>query len=72
MTDTLRPCPGCGEIPERLGVSDACSLPSGWVRPDCSCDWGFEFDTRLKFGDELYQLAVKAWNEAPRIGDTKP
>lgn len=62
----LKPCP-CGKTPDYLGVNDGETYR--WKRAfgDCCSEWEIEF--RVDRGDsanEIYQLAVEAWNEKPR------
>jgi lysozyme family protein len=71
----LAPCP-CGKIPTQLNISEGCCSKWAYTYGDCCIDWNIEFRTHYKDlgSPELYELAVKAWNEAPRVcpaGETK-
>lgn len=60
----LERCP-CGEVPDVVGVSDG---GGRWAYAvgDCCGEWEIEFRTHSADGAELQELAVLAWNSAPR------
>jgi len=64
----IKQCP-CGEIPEKLCISDA-GQGGKWamVSPYCCGEWSLEFRTSYTAldSDECMQYALQAWNEAPR------
>lgn len=66
----LAPCP-CGAIPECISVQEN---GQGWkymlAVPSCCGEWLLEFHTHYKSGEELIELAERAWNSAPRWCDT--
>ena len=59
-------CP-CGEIPERLFVTEQCGHQA-LVGGNCCGDWHVEFRTKYQAigSPELTVLALAAWNAAPR------
>ena len=66
----LLPCPFCGETPKTLGINDGEIYR--WKRAfgDCCSEWEIEF--RVEYADsenqeKVYQLAVEAWNDKPRL-----
>ncbi len=62
----LKPCP-CGQIPNDISIEDAGQGGKwAWVSGDCCAEWAVEFRTQYEEGIKLYDLAVEAWNEAPR------
>jgi len=66
----LKPCI-CGANPSHLGVTGAAGHRLKWAVCMCGscCEWSLEFRADYKTGDELYALAVEAWNNAPRATD---
>ena len=66
----LKKCP-CGKTPTRLHLYD---VGQGWkwvqAYGDCCGEWHIEFKGNYsdpsKDGGELFDLAIEAWNEAPR------
>ena len=64
----LKRCP-CGKVPEELCISDA-GQGSKWayVTGFCCGEWNIEFRTGyFDFASpECMDLAIQAWNEAPR------
>ena len=65
----LKRCP-CGEIPEELIIifyDDSDTW--GHVYSECCAQWEVEFRNNGAAGDKSYELAVEAWNEAPRATD---
>lgn len=67
MSSTLAPCP-CGETPGTLSIIPGSSSKWAWVCGDCCGDWHIEFRTNYKALDspECRELALEAWNAAPR------
>ena len=64
MSD-LKRCP-CGAQPSEVGVVG--NAPAKWmyVSADCCGIWEVEFRSHYKTGDKLRELAIDAWNRAPR------
>lgn len=64
----LLSCP-CGETPKKLIICDA-GQGGKWanVTGDCCAEWTIEFRTQYEKLDsnECMELAIEAWNEAPR------
>jgi hypothetical protein len=64
----IAPCP-CGKIPIELYITDA-NQGSKWayVNGDCCGEWMIEFRTNYYNLDspECRELALEAWNTAPR------
>ena len=62
----LKKCP-CGKTPKSIG-----SYQSGggykwaFAHPSCCGEWNIEYRTQYSSGEELLELAVEAWNNAPR------
>lgn len=66
MSEEFASCP-CGEIPEKLCVTEQCgkhALVAGY----CCGEWHVEFMTKYHAigSPELMALALAAWNAAPR------
>ena len=65
---SLAPCP-CGQIPKKLFIIDS-GQGMKWanVCGDCCGEWSIEFRTLYKpfESNECMDLAIKAWNDAPR------
>ena len=63
----LARCP-CGEVPERLLISEGADMKHAFASGYCCGDWHVEFRTEYKAldGPECAVLAAQAWNEAPR------
>ena len=70
----LKQCP-CGKTPDDLGVVDA-GQGSKWAYavPSCCGEWTIEFRTDYNYlhSGECMELAIKAWNEAPRFWEAIP
>ena len=69
----LKPC-FCGETPEQLSIQPIDPLNDGRSKyAYCFCgtcgEWSVEFRADYKNDDEMYDLAVKTWNNAPRATD---
>ena len=66
MSDLLKPCP-CGQTPKQLFIADNGSKWA-YTYGDCCNDWHIEFRTFYNpiDSDECMDLAVEAWNCAPR------
>lgn len=64
----LKQCP-CGKTPESLSIVDN-GQGSKWasIYPSCCGEWSIEFRTNyeLLHSKDCMDLAVNAWNEAPR------
>ena len=66
---TLESCP-CGRVPSKLDIIDAGQGGKyATVMGDCCGFWEIEFKTEFNEleSSECMLLAVRAWNEAPRI-----
>jgi len=65
---TIKPCP-CGKTPAEIAVYDL-NQGGKWAAavPDCCGEWMIEFRTNYlnAESDECKQLALDAWNDAPR------
>lgn len=60
------PCP-CGKIPTGLFIVNINAVEKWkYVAGDCCGAWETEFRAQYKQDDEMYDLAIEAWNEAPR------
>ena len=65
---TLKKCP-CGATPKELSITDAGQGGKyAMVSSDCCGEWEIEFRTEYNNieSDECNELAIKAWNNAPR------
>ena len=64
----LKQCP-CGKLPARLNILDA-NQGGKWAiaSGDCCAEWLIEFRTGYEAleSDACMDLAVEAWNDAPR------
>lgn len=68
MRYEIKQCP-CGKIPASLGITDACQGGKwAYAVPDCCGEWTIEFRTSYLdlHSEECMDLAIEAWNEAPR------
>ena len=67
----LKECP-CGKTPTELIIADS-GQGGRWADTmgDCCGEWEVEFRTQYNPFDsaECMELAIEAWNEAPRKGD---
>lgn len=64
----LKECP-CGKTPKELVIYESSSTCKYyWVGGDCCNDWHIEFRTDYHDADspECMELAIRAWNDAPR------
>ena len=62
----IRPC-FCGATPTQLMVTETSSSKYAWAACEWCGEWSIEFRTNWSQDPaELQQLAVKAWNYAPR------
>ena len=62
----LKRCP-CGEIPDDLIITEQMSpMNWSWVAGNCCGEWNIEFRSDYESGEKLKELAVTAWNSAPR------
>lgn len=64
----LARCP-CGEIPHSLGIISEQSTPKcDLVTGNCCSEWKIEFinNYHLTNSDQCMELAIAAWNKAPR------
>lgn len=61
----LAVCP-CGRVPQSLYISDG--VKWAFVSPSCCSEWHIEFRTQYNKADtkECMDLAIEAWNSAPR------
>lgn len=61
----LKQCP-CGKVPERLTLVGQGNYQR-WRYLTCPCgDWEMEYRNNYSAGDDSYELAVQAWNNAAR------
>ena len=64
----LKPCP-CGQVPEALTITDN-GQGYKWASATGTCcdEWSVEFRTQYNdyTSDACRELAIEAWNEAPR------
>ena len=71
--EELKPCP-CGKVPTKVFATDA-GQGGKWanVSGDCCGEWSIEFRTQYAAlgSSECMNLAVEAWNEAPRAQRTE-
>lgn len=71
----LKECP-CGKTPKKLFIvsADKADKYAYVSSADCCGEWEIEYRNDYKVGDESYELAVEAWNRAPRklINEAKP
>lgn len=66
MSKLLRKCP-CGAIPDEIGIVDDQMMEKyKFCFGSCCAEWMIEFRAEYKLGDELQELAEKAWQEANR------
>ena len=64
----IRPC-FCGATPAQLSITEGSSSSYAWAACEWCAEWSIEFHTHYSQDlAELQQLAVKAWNFAPRRG----
>jgi len=67
----LKKCP-CGKIPEYIGITDS-GQGGKWAGASGSCCGAWEIEFRTQYfppsSKEIMELAVEAWNEAPRWDD---
>lgn len=67
----LNQCP-CGKTPESLSIVDN-GQGGKWasICPSCCGEWSIEFRTSYKpfQSEECMELAVNAWNAAPRANN---
>lgn len=62
----IRPC-FCGATPDQLAITEGSSSKYAWAACEWCAEWSIEFRTNYSQDpDELQQLAVEAWNRAPR------
>ena len=62
----IRPC-FCGATPRLLMIDEGSSSKYAWASCEWCGEWSIEFRTNYSQDlIELQQLAVKAWNCAPR------
>ena len=62
----IRPC-FCGAAPRQLMINEGSSSKYAWAACEWCGEWSIEFRTNYSQDlAELQQLAVKAWNCAPR------
>lgn len=62
----IRPC-CCGATPVQLSITEGSSSKYAWATCEWCAEWSIEFRTNYSQDlAELQQLAVKAWNSAPR------
>jgi len=63
----IRRCP-CGKIPEKIHVATGQGHKWAYAVGSCCGEWHIEFRTHYKEIDsaECQELAIKAWNSAPR------
>ena len=63
----LKPCP-CGQTPKQLFITQGDSLKYAYVSSYCCGKWRIMFETNYyAFGSVfLMNLAIQAWNDAPR------
>ena len=62
----IRPC-CCGATPAQLSITEGLSSKYAWAACEWCAEWSIEFRTNYSQDlAELQQLAVKAWNSAPR------
>ena len=63
--NTLKPCP-CGDTSQHIEVIP--DTPDKWAYavPDCCGEWSVEFRAGYADYEEAQQLAIIAWNDAPR------
>ena len=62
----IRPC-FCGATPRQLMIDEGSSSKYAWASCEWCAEWSIEFRTNYSQDlNELQQLAVKAWNCAPR------
>lgn len=64
----FKKCP-CGEYPKSLSITDTLSGKWAFVTPDCCGEWMIEYRNGYETGIERENLALEAWNEAPRPED---
>jgi len=68
VSEELKPCP-CGNVPDELHVIDT-GQGSKWAMCFGSCcnEWSIEFKTQYHdfSSQECMELAIEAWNAAPR------
>jgi hypothetical protein len=65
----LKQCP-CGQTPNHIDISDAGQGGKyASVMGDCCGEWEIEFRTQYNpmDSDECMELAINAWNDAPRV-----
>lgn len=65
----VKPCP-CGQTPKELFITNVNSgTKYAYVYGSCCSQWEVEFRTEYRDADsdECMQLAIEAWNEAPRF-----
>lgn len=68
MATKLLPCP-CGKTPDQLSiVDDGQGTKWAYAVPSCCGEWTIGFRTMYHDYDsgECMELAIEAWNEAPR------
>jgi len=63
----LKKCP-CGEVPEKLNITEGYTLTYAFVAGSCCDEWMIEFRTVLytPYSDETMLKAIEAWNGANR------
>lgn len=64
---TLKRCP-CGKVPDRLELMEGGTYKWALAYPDCCQEWMIEFHKGWYYlhEPEVMDLAIEAWNKAPR------
>jgi hypothetical protein len=57
----------CGATPQQLAITEGSSSKYAWAACEWCGEWSIEFRTNYSQDPaELQELAIKAWNAAPR------